>query len=77
MLEPTTSGDPILLIALLIGVNLGPLITPWASLATLLWHDRMVSLGVQVRWGPFIAWGLAAAVPTVVGAAVLLFLATR
>ena len=51
-LEPV--GDsPVRLAALLIGVNLGPLVTPWASLATLLWHERLRSLNVEIRWGGF------------------------
>jgi len=41
------------LTALLIGVNTGPLITPWASLATLLWADRCRAAGVSVPWGSF------------------------
>ncbi|MFE7508277.1 SLC13 family permease [Promicromonospora sp. NPDC057488] len=65
VLEPIAAGDPVVLMALLIGVNLGPLVTPWASLATLLWHQRVVALGVPVPWGRFAAWGLVAAVPTV------------
>ena len=36
------------LLGLLIGVNVGPLITPWASLATLLWYERCVTSGVTV-----------------------------
>lgn len=73
ILEPA-AGDPVALMALLIGVNLGPLITPWASLATLLWHHRIVSLGVEIRWGRFMLWGLVVAVPTVVVAALALAL---
>lgn len=61
--------------AVLIGVNLGPLITPWASLATLLWHHRVVSLGVRIRWGSLMRWSAAVAVPTVTAAALVLALA--
>ena len=32
--------------ALLVGVNAGPLITPWASLATLLWLQRCRTAGI-------------------------------
>lgn len=55
--------------ALLIGVNAGPLVTPWASLATLLWHQRLVADGVHVGWGRFMLVGLVVA-PLAVGAAV-------
>lgn len=51
------ADSPARLAALLVGVNAGPLVTPWASLATLLWHDRLVSAGVRVRWSRFIALG--------------------
>lgn len=73
ILEPAAS-DPVTLMALLIGVNLGPLITPWASLATLLWHHRVVSLGVEIRWRTLMLWGAAVAVPTVVIATLVLAL---
>ncbi|MFD6176671.1 MULTISPECIES: SLC13 family permease [unclassified Isoptericola] len=39
-LAPTVTGDDARLAALLVGVNAGPLITPWASLATLLWLQQ-------------------------------------
>lgn len=70
VLEPIAGHDPVALMALLIGVNLGPLVTPWASLAILLWHHRVSALGVSISWGRFALWGLVAAVATV-GAAVL------
>ncbi|MFJ6533640.1 SLC13 family permease [Microbacterium sp. NPDC091662] len=73
VLEPA-AGDPVALMALLIGVNIGPLITPWASLATLLWHHRIVALGVTIRWSRFMLWGTIAAVPTVLAAVVVLWL---
>lgn len=43
---------------LLIGVNAGPLILPWGSLATLLWASRCRSAGVRVPWGRFARRGL-------------------
>jgi Na+/H+ antiporter NhaD/arsenite permease-like protein len=56
--------------ALLIGVNAGPLITPWASLATLLWHDRLVRMNVLITWRGYALFGLMVA-PLTVFAAVL------
>lgn len=56
-LEPV-SGSPLRLAAVLIGVNLGPMITPWASLATLLWHERLKALGVRISWWRFAGLGL-------------------
>ncbi len=66
-LEPV-AGDPVRLAALLIGVNVGPLITPWASLATLLWHERLTALNVHISWGRYSVLGLIAAPVTVVAA---------
>ncbi|NUP60090.1 MAG: arsenic transporter [Pseudarthrobacter sp.] len=63
-LEPV-AGSPARLAALLIGVNLGPLVSPWASLATLLWHERLRVLNVPVRWGGFAVAGLVAVALTV------------
>lgn len=48
-LEPAAHGDPHRLMAILIGANAGPLITPWASLATLLWLQRCRAAGVRWR----------------------------
>lgn len=44
--------------ALLVGVNAGPLILPWGSLATLLWASRCRSAGIRVPWGRFMRRGL-------------------
>jgi arsenical pump membrane protein len=73
-LEPV-AGDPVRLIALLIGVNVGPLITPWASLATLLWHERLKALDVEISWSRYTLLGLVAAPVTVVLATLGLALA--
>lgn len=70
-LEPHT-GSPERVAALLIGVNAGPLITPWASLATLLWHARLNSMGVEISWRRYALLGLVAAPLTVVLATVAL-----
>lgn len=64
-LEPSAES-PLRLAALLIGVNAGPLITPWASLATLLWHQRLTSMGVEIRWGRYMLLGVVVAPLTVV-----------
>lgn len=70
LLLESAAGTPERLGALLVGVNAGPLITPWASLATLLWHERLHAVGVDVPWRRFVLWGLVAA-PLVVGLSVL------
>ncbi|CDK00698.1 Citrate transporter [Microbacterium sp. C448] len=66
----SAAGSPVRLAALLIGVNAGPLITPWASLATLLWHQRLHALGVDVPWRRYVVLGLVGA-PVSVGLAVI------
>lgn len=73
-LEPVTGGAT-RVVALLIGVNVGPLITPWASLATLLWHQRLASLDVDIRWRRFVLLGAIVA-PVTVAAATLALAAT-
>jgi arsenical pump membrane protein len=45
------------LLALLIGTNVGPVVTPWASLAILLWFERCAAYGVRVPLARFTATG--------------------
>ena len=56
-LEPL-ADSPMRLAALLIGVNLGPLVSPWASLATLLWHSRLKAMGVEISWRAYALAGV-------------------
>lgn len=72
-LEPAAGGQDGVM-ALLIGVNAGPLVTPWASLATLLWADQLKRAGAAVPWRHFILWGLVLA-PVAVTAATVALLA--
>jgi arsenical pump membrane protein len=71
-LEPAASS-PALLAALLIGVNAGPVIAPWGSLATLLWHQRLRAAGVEVSWRRFVLWGMLLGPLAVAGAVVPLW----
>lgn len=57
--EPSALDAPVRMAALLVGVNAGPLITPWASLATLLWAGRCRAAGLQVSWWRFALLGAA------------------
>jgi arsenical pump membrane protein len=50
------------LLGLLIGTNVGPLITPWASLATLIWAERCRAAGVEINWRRFVLTGAVTAV---------------
>lgn len=52
------AGSAHRLVAVLIGVNLGPLVTPWASLATLLWLDRCKARGVKISLSRFALLGV-------------------
>lgn len=66
VLEPAAGHEALRYAALLVGVNAGCLITPWASLATLLWHARLSSEGVHLSWGKYMALGCVVAPLTVV-----------
>jgi arsenical pump membrane protein len=57
-LEPVADASPGRLGALLLGVNCGPLLTMWASLATLLWRERCRAAGVEVSPVRFFGRGL-------------------
>lgn len=57
-MEPVAQATPIRMAALLVGVNTGPLITPWASLATLLWAGRCRAAGITISWHTFTLRGL-------------------
>lgn len=61
----SVADSPARLGALLAGVNAGSLISPWASLATLLWHQRLKAVGIDVPWRRYILLGLIAAPITV------------
>ena len=50
-LSATTDDNATRLVALLIGTNLAVLVTPWASLANLLWHERCRRAGVRGQLG--------------------------
>ncbi|MGO2859996.1 MAG: SLC13 family permease [Brevibacterium sp.] len=66
--------SPLRMGALLIGVNLAPLISPWASLATLLWHQRLTSLDVDISWRRYARFGLLLVIVLVPACALALWL---
>ncbi|PZF53360.1 arsenic transporter [Curtobacterium sp. MCSS17_008] len=66
VLEPAAGHEALRYAALLVGVNAGCLVTPWASLATLLWHARLASEGVHLSWARYTALGCVVAPLTVV-----------
>ncbi|MEW2355134.1 SLC13 family permease [Spirillospora sp. NPDC029432] len=53
------AGNHDQLLALLIGTNVGPVITPWGSLATLLWFEWCRRRGVTVPMRRFVLTGAA------------------
>jgi arsenical pump membrane protein len=57
VVEPAAADDVRRLVATLVGVNAGALVTPWASLATLLWLQRCRSAGLQVPLLRLAGWG--------------------
>jgi Na+/H+ antiporter NhaD/arsenite permease-like protein len=69
---PTGHADQLL--ALLIGTNVGPLVLPWGSLATVIWFERVRSAGVTVELRRFVLTGLVTAVLTLAAAVGVLVL---
>lgn len=70
-----TNSDQLL--GLLIATNVSPLVTPWASLAIIIWYERCRSAGVRVAWGRFVATGAVTAAVTLVAAEAALLLSAR
>lgn len=69
---PVANHDQLL--ALLIGTNVGPVVTPWASLATLLWYERCHAYGVRVPVARLMGTGAVLAVAAVLASVVALTL---
>ena len=76
IIEPAVADSSTRLMALLVGVNAGPLVTPWASLATLLWLARCRSVGVAIPWRWLAPAGAACAVLSVSAGTVALAFVT-
>ncbi|PRY57137.1 arsenite efflux membrane protein ArsB [Knoellia remsis] len=64
-LEPVAADTPARLMALLIGVNAGSIVTVWGSLATVLWRARCRRAGVAVPLVPYAARSLVCALAAV------------
>lgn len=73
-LESIAADSPQRLMALLVGTNVAPVVTPWGSLATLLWLHRVRAAGVTIRVRAVIAQGLAVALVAGGGALLALVL---
>jgi arsenical pump membrane protein len=69
-MEPVASSSPHRMMALLIGVNCGCMLTLWGSLATLIWRARCDAARVDISWWSFLWRGLVLT-PLVVAGAVL------
>ncbi len=62
------------LLGLLIGTDIGPLVAPWGSLATLIWFERVRGTGLAVPLGRFARTGAVTAGLTLAAATTVLIL---
>ena len=75
-LDPATAGDPLRVAALLVGTGVGPLLTPWGSLATVLWWQRCRQVFLHVPASTIVRQGLLLAPLAVLAATGALVLAS-
>ena len=73
-LESVADNNPLRLMALLIGVNAGPLVTIWASLATILWRERCRRAGITISMSRFAWQGAVCAIAATLAATLALTL---
>ena len=71
-LEPSADGSVVRLLAVLVGVGVGPLVLVWGSLATLLWRERCRALGVEIGAVAFARAGLVVVPVVLVGTTLVL-----
>jgi arsenical pump membrane protein len=67
-LEPAAGTDPLRVATLLIATGAGPLLTPWGSLATVLWWQRCRQVMLGVPAATIVRQGLLLAPVVVLGA---------
>lgn len=66
--QPGVGDSAVRAVALLIGVNAGSIVTPWGSLATLLWLWRCKAAGVQIHLGAHVLRSAAVAAAVILAA---------
>ncbi|GAA1481203.1 ArsB/NhaD family transporter [Gordonia sinesedis] len=77
LLVPLVAHQPALVLAVLLGVNIGPNLTYFGSLANLLWRDAMRRAGVRPSAREFVALGLCTVPPTLIAAVAALWVGVR
>ncbi len=77
LLVPLTVEHPALVLAVLLGVNIGPNLAFFGSLATLLWRDVLRQGSIPVRTGEYLRLGLLTVPPALIAATVALWAALR
>jgi arsenical pump membrane protein len=70
-------GDPHLVLAGLVGGDLGPRLLPIGSLAGLLWLDILRRHDVKVGLRAFVRYGIAVTIPSLIASLGMLWLVTR
>ena len=77
LLVPLVAHQPGLVLAVLLGVNIGPNLTYFGSLANLLWRSVMRRAGVATSTREFVALGTVTVPPALVGAVAALWVGLR
>ena len=74
LLPAAAAAGPSTVLAVLIGVNVGPNLTPTGSLATLLWRRSLAERDAELPVGEFVRLGALTVPPAIVLATVALWL---